>query len=178
MDKNLKNFMRIFSNLVLGSRRNTVKSAREIAKKTKNKKILEIGSGKKVKGKYPYSVAHFFNKNNEVVMSDINPDFGHRVIDATKMNFREEFDMIICLNVLEHVYNFEKAIGNIHRALKKDGEVAVFVPFAYPLHDEPYDFYRFSEHSLRKMFSEFREVKIRHFGLRQMPTAYFLNAKK
>ena len=151
---------------------------RKLAKKTENKKILELGSGKIEKGRHEYSVKKFFSSSNDFIQSDIHPEYGHKIIDVTKMKNKGEFDMILCLNVLEHVFGFEKAMENMHRALKKNGTLVFFVPGFYPLHDEPYDYWRFTEHSIRKLFQRFRNVRIRHSGIRQYPFAYYAEAVK
>lgn len=143
-----------------------------------NKKILEIGSGKDVKGGFVYSVAEYFKKNNnEVTLSDINPEFGHRIIDITK-SCPKGFEVIICFSVLEHVFDFQSAISNMYKALGKNGQLLVLVPAFYPLHDEPRDYWRFTEHSLNKLFSSFRNVKIDYYGKREFPFFYFVLATK
>ncbi|RKY92765.1 hypothetical protein DRQ15_01365 [candidate division KSB1 bacterium] len=154
------------------------KCIKEFSKEIRNTKILEIGSGKKYKGEYYYSAKRFFHESNEFIQSDITPEFGHRIIDVTQMNFIDEFDIILCMNVLEHVFDFKKAIDNIYKALKPGGTALIFVPGFYPLHDEPCDYWRFSEHSLRKIANKFRHVTIKHSGIRQYPFAYFVKAIK
>jgi len=138
--------------------------------------ILEIGSGKRVKGKYPYSYKALLERNNKVITTDIVPGYGHKVVDITTMRDVEQYDVIICLNVLEHVYEYKKAVANLHRALKKGGVLMFFSPYIYPLHDTPHDYFRFSEYALRRMFSGFSDIRIRHFGLKQMPHGYFVRA--
>lgn len=140
--------------------------------------ILEIGSGKPVEGEFPYSAAHLFGGAGEFVMTDINSDFGHTVLDITAMEDVERYDVILCLNVLEHVYDFDTAIANLRRSLRSGGLLVVAVPFAFPLHDEPIDFWRFTEHALRKMLSAFDDVTIKHQRARRWPTGYFLTARK
>lgn len=141
-------------------------------------KILEIGSGKEVNGKLIYSVAEFFRRNhNDVVLSDLNPEFGHKVVDITK-SVPRGFDVIVCFNVLEHVFDFHSGIRNIHRSLDKNGKLLVLVPAFYPLHDEPHDYWRYTEHSLRKLLSKFRKVEIDCYGKRELPFFYFAAATK
>ena len=94
------------------------------------------------------------------------------------MKYSNEFDIILCLNVLEHVYEFQTAINNIHKALKKGGVAVVAVPAFYPLHDEPGDFWRFTEHALKRMFANFKEVTVTHNGKREYPFTYYLEAIK
>jgi len=146
--------------------------------KIRNKKILEIGSGKSVNRKFIYSVASFFEKNNnEVVLSDINPKFGHKIVDITK-SCPKGFDAIICFSVLEHVFDFHRAIGNMHKSLGKNGQLLVLVPAFYPLHDEPNDYWRFTEHSIRKLFSPFGRIELDYYGKREFPFFYFVIATK
>lgn len=177
MDTTIR-FGRILSHIIFRARINSDKIIREISEKTKNKNILEIGSGKKVDNEYCYSYKKYFEKNNRFLCSDVNREFGHRVIDITDMDIKNKFDMIICLNVLEHVYDYQKAVDNLQRALKKGGELIVFIPYLYPLHDTPHDYFRFSEYALRRVFSKFTVIEIKHFGMRKLPTGYYIRLVK
>lgn len=154
------------------------KQIRKFAYNIRNKKILELGSGKKEKRRYGYSVKKMFDKSNEFIQSDVVKEYGHRIVDVTKMKFRNEFDIILCLNVLEHVFDFKKGIDNIYLALKKGGKAVIILPVFYPLHDEPYDYWRFTEHSLRKLLGKFKDLKIIHSGIKQFPFAYYIEASK
>ncbi len=64
------------------------------------------------------------------------------------------FDAVLCTNVLEHVANAGKAFQEISRVLKMEGYLIVAVPFLYPVHEAPYDYYRYTkygiEHQLKK----------------------------
>lgn len=148
------------------------------AKGIKNKKILELGSGKKEKGKYIYSVRHFFDDSNEFIQSDIVENYGHKIVNITKVDYKNEFDIILCLNVLEHVFDFHKAIDNLYKALKPNGIVVILVPLFYPLHDKPNDYWRFTQHSIRKLLKKFSSFTIKHSGIRQCPIMYYIEAKK
>lgn len=148
------------------------------AEKKKKLKILEIGSGPLVKGKYHYSTKHLFDDSNEFIQSDIIKSFGHPIIDVTTMKYRNEFDVILCLNVLEHVFDFQSAVDHIYAALKKGGVAIIAVPVFYPLHDEPGDYWRFTEHSLKLMFSNFKITKFVHNGKREYPYTYYFEAVK
>lgn len=161
-----------------GNRKVYYKKVEAIAQKSKNKVVLEIGSGIAVKGKYTYSTEHLFTKCKEFVKTDINPDFGHKVLDITKMKTKNKYDVILCLNVLEHVYDFQLAVDNLRASLTKNGQLVVAVPFAFPLHDEPGDYWRFTEHSLRRILKDFSKVEIHHQRSRRWPTGYFVIAKK
>lgn len=150
----------------------------EFAVGKKRKKILELGSGPLVKGTYHYSTKHLFDDSNNFTQSDIIKDFGHPLIDATTMKFQSEYDIILCLNVLEHVFEYEKAINKIWTALRPRGTALISVPTFYPLHDEPGDYWRFTEHALRKLLSEFKTIEMHHKGKREFPICYYIEAKK
>jgi hypothetical protein len=51
------------------------------------------------------------------------------------------------------------------------------MPFIYPLHDEPEDYWRLTEHNLRNLFSDFLIEDFQHTGLRQFPSQYILLLK-
>jgi SAM-dependent methyltransferase len=49
-------------------------------------------------------------------------------MDARRIPFRGEFDVVGCFDVLEHVREHEEALGGIHRALKPGGGLLLTVP--------------------------------------------------
>ena len=56
------------------------------------------------------------------------------------------FDLILCTEVLEHVPNTHAAFAELTRLCRPDGAIIITTPFAYPLHEEPYDFMRLTPH--------------------------------
>jgi len=58
-------------------------------------------------------------------------------------------DNILCTEVLEHVSNADSAFSEFSRILKPGGHIILTLPFAYPLHEEPYDFWRYTPHQVR-----------------------------
>ena len=173
-----KSFTRSLTHIIFQPGRAKKKFLNKYCSKISSKKILEIGSGKKVNGKFIYSTADFFRKNNnKVVLSDANPQFGHKVVDITK-SCPKGYDVIVCFSVLEQIFDFHSAIKNMHKSLKKNGQLVVLVPAFYPLHDEPYDYWRFTEHSLRKLFSTFSKIEVDYYGKREFPYFYFIVAAK
>ena len=79
-----KSIARAFSHLVFQPGMAKRKFLGKYCSNIKGKTILEIGSGKPANGKYPYSVRQYFEKNNKFECTDINPKFGHKVLDITK----------------------------------------------------------------------------------------------
>lgn len=61
----------------------------------------------------------------------------------------ERYDTVICSEVLEHVPRPSDALSEVQRILKPGGILILTVPFLARLHDEPHDFYRYTQHGLR-----------------------------
>lgn len=72
--------------------------------------------------------------------------------DLTRpLPFRDgEFDTLIASDVLEHLPEPEKFWREMYRIAAHGGTVIMNVPFYYPLHEEPHDYYRYTEHALRR----------------------------
>lgn len=64
--------------------------------------------------------------------------------DEVESIFREHpsFDLIICMNVLEHLYKPINALENMCSLLSQKGYLLIVVPIIWDLHDYPADFYR------------------------------------
>jgi SAM-dependent methyltransferase len=60
-------------------------------------------------------------------------------------------DVVLCSEVLEHVSEPDKAITEMMRVLKPGGHLVLTVPFLSRLHEEPSDFFRFTEYGLRSL---------------------------
>ncbi|MBU3957022.1 class I SAM-dependent methyltransferase [Patescibacteria group bacterium] len=64
----------------------------------------------------------------------IRPNFHFQVASAEKLPFPEKsFDLITCLEVLEHVGDPKKVLAEIKRCLKDDGLLTILVPTESPL---------------------------------------------
>jgi SAM-dependent methyltransferase len=64
------------------------------------------------------------------------------------------FDRVLFNQVLEHLPEPEKALNELHRVLKPDGRLFCSVPLFYEEHQQPYDFYRYTQFSLRQIFED------------------------
>ncbi len=73
--------------------------------------------------------------------------------DGQRLPFASgSFDSVVLLDVLEHLSAPSDAMAEAHRVLKPGGVLVMQVPFLYPLHDQPHDFQRWTEHGLRALF--------------------------
>lgn len=60
------------------------------------------------------------------------------------------FDTVILSDVLEHLPEPNLLWEEINRMLVSGGRVLMNVPYFYPLHEVPYDYYRYSCYALRR----------------------------
>lgn len=58
----------------------------------------------------------------------------------------DRFDIVFCTQVAEHVPDPADLIRETHRVLRPGGRLVLTAPFWWPLHEEPYDFHRFTSH--------------------------------
>lgn len=76
--------------------------------------------------------------------------------DLTKpLPFKDaEFDTIILSDVLEHIPQPQLLFQEMARILSEHGHILMNVPFFYGLHEQPHDYYRFTEFALRRFVSK------------------------
>lgn len=125
----------------------------KISQFASDRKTLEVGSF----GRASYT-KYFPNR----IGVDIKPGKGTDVVASVyELPFKdEEFDIVLCCSVLEHLEDPRKAIAEMMRVLKPKGRIIVSVPFLFPLHDAPGDYWRFTKYGLRSLFSQWTIVRL------------------
>lgn len=69
----------------------------------------------------------------------------------------ETYDTVILSDVLEHILEPQALLSEISRILSSGGGVLLLnAPFYYPIHENPFDFYRFTRFSLAQMCTAVR----------------------
>lgn len=66
----------------------------------------------------------------------------------------EQFDSVLCNQVLEHVFNPDFFISEISRVLKPSGKLLLSVPFVWDEHEQPNDYARYSSFALKFMLEK------------------------
>ena len=61
------------------------------------------------------------------------------------------FDTIILSDVLEHIRKPEELLNEMYRVLRPGGHVLMNVPFYYGLHEQPFDYFRYTRFALISM---------------------------
>jgi SAM-dependent methyltransferase len=62
------------------------------------------------------------------------------------------FDTVLCTEVLEHLREPGTAVSEAARVLRPGGHLIASIPFLYGIHEQPWDFGRFTEFGLRSLF--------------------------
>ncbi|MCA9363270.1 methyltransferase domain-containing protein [Candidatus Kaiserbacteria bacterium] len=78
----------------------------------------------------------------------------------------DKYDAVLCINVLEHIYNYQNVISETRRILKSGGKAVFAVPFLVQVHPSPNDHWRFTGDTLERLFKNagFSEVKVEPIG--------------
>lgn len=110
-------------------------------------RLLDVGCGQK-----PY--AEIIRNVDAYVGLDV-PTTMHGVskIDvvgtALALPFQDStFDNVLCTEVLEHISDPLAVLREMRRVTKPGGTLLLTVPLSEQLHEEPYDFYRFTKYAL------------------------------
>jgi SAM-dependent methyltransferase len=70
--------------------------------------------------------------------------------DAVALPFADGCaDAVLCTEVMEHVPEPAAMLSEIRRVLRTGGHLVITVPFTWHIHDEPHDYWRFTEFGLR-----------------------------
>lgn len=119
-------------------------------KKYAKGKLLDLGCGK-----VPLFAAYRRRVTSNVCVDWEHSSHEHRYADyeydiEEGLRFEdEEFDTIILSDVLEHIRRPLKLWNEMSRVLSKGGTILLNVPFYYWIHEEPYDYHRYTEFALR-----------------------------
>lgn len=81
--------------------------------------------------------------------------------DAHRLPFAEaSFAVVLCTEVLEHCHDPQRAVDEFYRVLKPGGKLILTTRFVFPIHDAPYDFFRFTRYGLLHLCRSFAQVDV------------------
>jgi SAM-dependent methyltransferase len=132
----------------------------EFNKIKSNKKVLTIGAG----GEVNLLLNHYSKKNSfDLVSFDIEKNRQPDLLgDICTFDFHEEkYDYVVIVEVLEHLHSPHLAISNIYSLLNQGGKIILTVPFIFPIHERPYDYYRYTKYGLEFLFKDFKNLQIK-----------------
>jgi SAM-dependent methyltransferase len=111
--------------------------------------VLDVGCGHK-----PYRVhfgsARYFGMDR--TREDSAPDF---LGDACRIPVQTGVvDILFSTQVIEHVPKPDQMLREFNRVLKPGGSLILTGPMYWPLHEEPFDFYRFTKYGFVHLLRE------------------------
>lgn len=117
-------------------------------------RLLDVGCGKR-----PYALIYDplveRSIGTEVAFSPHGTDAADVICHAETLPFASRcFDTVLCTEVLEHCREPFRAMREIARVLKPSGHMLASVPFIYPVHESPHDYWRFTAHGLEAICRE------------------------
>ncbi len=123
--------------------------------------ILNVGSGGEIANK----ISEVLMQNNisvKTISLDVSEDRNPDIVgDVCDMPFPDNnFDSVFLMEVLEHVHDPHKAISEIYRVLKPGGTLVFSVPFIFPLHDRPHDYFRYTKYGLELLLRDYSQLYI------------------
>lgn len=121
-----------------------------------NKRIIEIGSYN-VNGSFRSFVQS--RKPAEYIGVDIEKGLGVDVVCGVENIIekfgKESFDIVISMEMVEHVKNWRKAISNIKNICKPGGTILITTrSYNFSYHGFPYDFWRYEIDDMKHIFSD------------------------
>lgn len=124
---------------------------------SENNTIFDIGCGNKPFEKFIRSVLKD-DDSTKYIGCDIVQSSDNKVdiiCNATEIPVSScLYDVVICTQVIEHVFNHEKTFKEANRLLKTGGIFIVSSNFVWEMHEEPYDYYRFTKYGFRTLLEE------------------------
>jgi SAM-dependent methyltransferase len=119
--------------------------------------LLEVGpqTQSTVRESFKDFTTHTFD-----IVSTYSPTF---VGDITKHNKQipdSTYDVIACMEVLEHTLNPFDAVKELRRMLKHEGYLLVSAPLNWRIHGPSPDCWRFTEHGWRVLLRDFDILSI------------------
>jgi SAM-dependent methyltransferase len=124
--------------------------------------VLDVGCGQS-----PYQFLLSEEKTNYYGIDTIDSEkFDYNNKSIIHFNGREipfdndKFDCVLCTEVLEHVLDYQQLVDEILRVMKKDATGIFTIPWSARYHYIPFDYFRFTPSSIKKMFANFNNVQI------------------
>ena len=123
------------------------------AKKNSKKLILDVGAGE-------CQYAYLFTEKNKYETCDLKDSF-HTGIEYDIVSSVYEiprknssYDIVLMLQVLEHIEEPVRALKEINRILKEEGVLFLSVPQAAGDHFEPYHYFNYTQYGLGSVLKQ------------------------
>ncbi len=135
--------------------------------------VLEIGGVAKDRQFYDFVLEHITSYCCVNLEAGAGVDVVGDAHDA-ELIAADTADTVFIFNVLEHCYDPQRVVQNIHRWLKPGGWCLALVPTAQRLHDRPADYWRLLPDGLNYLFRHYSQCHLYTYGNTLTVLATFL----
>jgi len=106
----------------------------------------------------------------EIINVDLFPFKGVDIVaDICALPFKDSsIDGVICEDVLEHISHTNRLLKEMSRVIKPGGTVILKIPFLYPYHSSPEDFFRWTKDGMKHTLKEYN-FSVKEFGIHGGP---------
>ncbi len=155
------NFFHTLRKLLAGQSLARIYMNRALAEYTLNGRVLDVGGGRNP------DYFTYLKRGPDVTVETIDGSVTGIDFEKDPLPYvNHSYDTVLLCNVLEHVYNHQFLLKEIHRLLTSEGVLIGFVPFWTGYHPDPHDYFRYTQEALVRMLSEagFKDVHILSIG--------------
>jgi SAM-dependent methyltransferase len=121
---------------------------RELDRLSISGKVLDLG------GSTHAGYQEFIQKGSSIDTINIDSKTGANIIANVEESLPIEntsYDIVLAINLLEHVYKVSNVFVETSRVLKVGGQFIIAVPFFHHVHASPDDYHRYTNSCLRRM---------------------------
>ncbi|MDR1866157.1 MAG: class I SAM-dependent methyltransferase [Bacteroidales bacterium] len=122
-----------------------------------NDTVFDIGCGNKPMEQYIRTLIKN-DRAESYVGCDVVQSSARKVdivCDATDIPEKSSaYDIVVCTQVVEHVFDHAKVFEEAFRLLKPGGFFIVSGPFVWPVHEAPYDYFRFTRYGFQELLKK------------------------
>jgi SAM-dependent methyltransferase len=132
---------------------------REVAPRARGR-LLDVGCGDKPwEAIFRPFVSEYLGIENETTFPRTSASGALRgpdlYYDGKRLPFEAaSFDTVLNIQVLEHTPRPGALVAELSRVLKPGGVLLLAAPFAFRLHEQPHDYFRYTPHGLSALCSE------------------------
>ena len=123
--------------------------------------LLDVGSRPS-----PNNISNFNKNSNITYLNKFEPSTKKNLSIDLEKKIEDEngkkYDVVLLMNVLEHIFNFQNCIDICHIQLKNNGKLYGSTPFYFRVHPSPNDYFRFTDEALKEILlkSGFKDIAI------------------
>jgi SAM-dependent methyltransferase len=117
----------------------------------------------------------FASKVDSYIGCDIQSGAGvDRIEDIHALTFEDDsIGTVLCFETLEHVADPIRAVQEMYRVLKPGGLLAISSVMFFPIHEHPWDFWRFTPEGFERLLEPFATKLVLAHGYEYLPEGVY-----